>query len=226
MRRPAAARSSASSATIAGAGAGMLFPMCDCGSRLLAHRLCTLGLREAGIAFLIVAPLINPIVIVTRWLAFRDVELVILWLLTVFLIAMTAVIAMRLVQSHHRPDAQSRCPASCGRRIPPARALGILRTAGIARRRVCACGGPQQFPRKITWPGRGKYDHQDRSAVQSGRLQGWCLPSNSRYPPLRLHGYCQLAINQLRLNYPVDIRLVRYMIPGQAPFAGRGPTSI
>jgi len=91
FRAPAAAAA-------AGVGAGMLFPMCDCGSRPLAHRLCARGFREGGIAFLVAAPVINPVVIVTTWLAFREVELVVLRLATVFVVAMAAVLVLRLVR--------------------------------------------------------------------------------------------------------------------------------
>jgi uncharacterized protein len=62
--------------TMAGTSAGMLLPMCDCGSRPLAHRLALAGRREFAVAFLVAAPVINPIVLVTTWLAFRDAELV------------------------------------------------------------------------------------------------------------------------------------------------------
>jgi len=61
---------------VAGTTAGLLLPMCDCGSRPLAHRLTLAGRREFGLAFLVGAPVINPIVLVTTWLAFRDAEFV------------------------------------------------------------------------------------------------------------------------------------------------------
>ena len=37
---------------VAGTTAGLLLPMCDCGSRPLAHRLTLAGRREFGLAFL------------------------------------------------------------------------------------------------------------------------------------------------------------------------------
>jgi hypothetical protein len=60
----------------AGTSAGLVLPMCDCGSRPLAHRMAQAGQSYFAVAFLVAAPIINPIVIVTTWLAFRDVELV------------------------------------------------------------------------------------------------------------------------------------------------------
>jgi uncharacterized membrane protein YraQ (UPF0718 family) len=71
----------------AGTSAGLALPMCDCGSRPLAHRLARAGHREFAIAFLVAAPVVNPIVIVTTWLAFRDADVVILRLLVTVLIA-------------------------------------------------------------------------------------------------------------------------------------------
>jgi uncharacterized membrane protein YraQ (UPF0718 family) len=61
---------------VAGASAGLILPMCDCGSRPLAQRMAAAGQTHFGIAFLVAAPIVNPIVIVTTWLAFRDVGLV------------------------------------------------------------------------------------------------------------------------------------------------------
>lgn len=82
--------------TAAGTSAGMLLPMCDCGSRPLAHRLALAGRREFAVAFLVAAPVINPIVLVTTWLAFRDAELVILRFGITALVAIAA--AMVLVR--------------------------------------------------------------------------------------------------------------------------------
>src|SRR5687767_7913461 len=78
----------------AGAGAGLLLPTCDCGARPLAHRLALAGRREFAVAFLVASPVINPIVIVTTWLAFRDAELVVLRLGITFLIALVAALVL------------------------------------------------------------------------------------------------------------------------------------
>lgn len=84
----------------AGTGAGLLLPMCDCGSRPLAHRLALAGRKEFAVAFMVAAPVINPIVVVTTWLAFRDMELVALRL------GITAVMALAtaLVLSRFKSD--------------------------------------------------------------------------------------------------------------------------
>lgn len=82
---------------VAGAGAGLLFPMCDCGNRPLAHRLALAGQRHFALAFLVAAPVINPVVVVTTWLAFRDAELVALRLGLTFLAAVVvALVVARL----------------------------------------------------------------------------------------------------------------------------------
>lgn len=79
---------------LAGSSAGLLLPMCDCGSRPLAHRLALAGRREFAISFMVAAPVINPIVIVTTWLAFRDVDLLVLRLGLTVLIAFAAGIVL------------------------------------------------------------------------------------------------------------------------------------
>lgn len=81
----------------AGTGAGLFLPMCDCGSRPLAHRLALAGRREFAIAFMVAAPVINPIVVVTTWLAFHDVELLVLRLgVTAMIAALAAIVISRL----------------------------------------------------------------------------------------------------------------------------------
>ncbi|PFG73546.1 permease [Tepidiforma thermophila] len=96
----AAAFRSPAASIAAGAGAGLVLPMCDCGNRPLAHRLALAGRREFALAFLVAAPVINPIVIVTTWLAFRDAELVALRLGLTLL----AAVAVALVVSRFRRD--------------------------------------------------------------------------------------------------------------------------
>jgi uncharacterized protein len=92
--------------TMAGTSAGMLLPMCDCGSRPLAHRLALAGRREFAVAFLVAAPVINPIVLVTTWLAFRDAELVVLRFgLTALIAIAAAVVLVRIKGEIAKPAA-------------------------------------------------------------------------------------------------------------------------
>jgi uncharacterized membrane protein YraQ (UPF0718 family) len=85
---------------VAGTTAGLFLPMCDCGSRPLAHRMALAGRKEFALAFMVAAPVINPIVVITTWLAFRSGELLVLRL------AITAVMALAtaLVLSRVRGD--------------------------------------------------------------------------------------------------------------------------
>ncbi len=97
-------------AVAAGASAGLVLPMCDCGNRPLAHRLALAGRREFALAFLVAAPVINPIVIVTTWLAFRSAELVVLRLLLTVL----AAVAVAVVLSRLRRDIALPLDAAAG----------------------------------------------------------------------------------------------------------------
>lgn len=90
LRNPAAGM-------LAGTSAGLLLPMCDCGSRPLAHRLALAGRREFALAFMVAAPVINPIVVITTWLAFRDAELLALRLgITALMAIAVAIVLSRL----------------------------------------------------------------------------------------------------------------------------------
>jgi hypothetical protein len=60
-------------ATVAGALMGLVFPVCECGVVPLVRRLLRKGLPlPAGIAFLLAAPVFNPIVILSTFAAFGD----------------------------------------------------------------------------------------------------------------------------------------------------------
>ena len=58
-------------AALAGAGLGFVFPVCECGVVPVTRRLYGKGLPlPVGIAFLLAAPVINPVVIVSTYAAF------------------------------------------------------------------------------------------------------------------------------------------------------------
>lgn len=58
-------------ATIAGAFMGFAFPVCECGVVPVARRLFVKGLpMSVGVAFLLAAPVMNPIVLVSTYIAF------------------------------------------------------------------------------------------------------------------------------------------------------------
>ena len=56
-----------------GSCAGFLFPVCECGNVPVARRLLMQGVpTSVAIGFLLAAPTINPIVVWSTWVAFRD----------------------------------------------------------------------------------------------------------------------------------------------------------
>ncbi|MCA9889720.1 MAG: permease [Anaerolineae bacterium] len=58
-------------ATIGGAFMGLIFPVCECGVVPVARRLFTKGLPvSVGVAFLLAAPFMNPIVFASTYIAF------------------------------------------------------------------------------------------------------------------------------------------------------------
>lgn len=64
-------------AAIVGALIGLAFPVCECGSIPAARRLLTKGMAlPAGIAFTLAAPVINPIVLISTYVAFGSWEMV------------------------------------------------------------------------------------------------------------------------------------------------------
>lgn len=58
-------------AAIVGSGLGFIFPVCECGVVPVTRRLFTKGLpMSAGIAFLLAAPVMNPVVLASTYAAF------------------------------------------------------------------------------------------------------------------------------------------------------------
>jgi uncharacterized membrane protein YraQ (UPF0718 family) len=58
-------------AALSGASLGLLFPVCECGVVPVARRLYEKGLpMSIGIAFLLAAPVVNPVVIISTYAAF------------------------------------------------------------------------------------------------------------------------------------------------------------
>jgi hypothetical protein len=61
-------------ATATGTLLGFAFPVCECGVVPVTRRLFTKGLpMSAGVAFLLAAPVMNPIVLVSTYVAFADI---------------------------------------------------------------------------------------------------------------------------------------------------------
>jgi uncharacterized membrane protein YraQ (UPF0718 family) len=52
--------------------AGVAFPVCECGSIPVGRRLIARGLHpSAGVAFMLAAPILNPIVLASTWVAYQ-----------------------------------------------------------------------------------------------------------------------------------------------------------
>jgi uncharacterized protein len=100
----------------AGSCVGFLFPVCECGNVPVARRLILQGVpMPVAIGFLLAAPTVNPIVIWSTWIAFRDrPEIVVLRVVFSLLIA-TIIGYLFSVQKDLKPILQ------------PAIALGIIR---------------------------------------------------------------------------------------------------
>lgn len=58
--------------------AGVAFPVCECGSVPVARRLASKGLPPgAAITFMLAAPILNPVVLISTWVAYRGRD--VLW---------------------------------------------------------------------------------------------------------------------------------------------------
>jgi uncharacterized protein len=100
-----------------GSCVGFLFPVCECGNVPVARRLIMQGVpMPVAIGFLLAAPTVNPIVIWSTWIAFRDrPEIVVLRVVFSLLIA-TIIGYIFSVQKDLKPILQ------------PAIVMGTLRT--------------------------------------------------------------------------------------------------
>lgn len=89
---------------IVGSCGGFLFPVCECGNVPVARRLLLQGApAPVAIGFLLAAPTINPIVIWSTWVAFRDQpEIVVLRVLFSLTIA-TVIACVFSAQADLRP---------------------------------------------------------------------------------------------------------------------------
>ncbi|NWF63695.1 MAG: permease [Chloroflexi bacterium] len=103
-RRPAAA-------TISGAFMGMVFPVCECGVVPLTRRLFKKGLPlSAGISFLLAAPVLNPIVVLSTASAFGWGEML-FWR---FAISLGIAVVVGLIFSFQKDTVQVLRPTLAG----------------------------------------------------------------------------------------------------------------
>ncbi len=115
---------------LVGSCIGFLFPVCECGNVPVARRLIMQGVpTSVAIGFLLAAPTVNPIVIWSTWIAFRDrPEIVVLRVVFTLLIA-TIIGYIFSVQKDLKPILQ------------PAIVLGTLRNRPIDREPSLLDGG-------------------------------------------------------------------------------------
>lgn len=60
----------------AAAMGGFAFPVCECGSVPVARRLISRGMHPAaGLAFMLASPILNPVVLISTWVAYSGREL-------------------------------------------------------------------------------------------------------------------------------------------------------
>ena len=92
---------------LVGSCAGFLFPVCECGNVPVARRLLMQGVPiSVAIGFLLAAPTINPIVIWSTWVAFRDQPEIVV-LRVVFSLAIATILGFAFsVQKDLRPLVQ------------------------------------------------------------------------------------------------------------------------
>ncbi len=77
----------------AAAVAGMAFPVCECGSVPVARRLASKGLSPgAAITFMLAAPIVNPVVIASTFVAYRGRDT--LWVMVLGRLALGFIVAM------------------------------------------------------------------------------------------------------------------------------------
>jgi uncharacterized membrane protein YraQ (UPF0718 family) len=66
--------------SLAGGVFGFFFPVCECGNLPVARRLVLKGVApHVAIAFLLAAPVFNPVVILATWTAFQGFPEIVLW---------------------------------------------------------------------------------------------------------------------------------------------------
>ncbi len=127
-----------------GSCVGFLFPVCECGNVPVARRLIMQGVPlPVAIGFLLAAPTVNPIVIWSTWIAFRDrPEIVVLRVVFSLLIA-TIIGWMFSIQTDPKPILQPAIALGRLKTIPTSNSYSILDGgdfmlggAGIAAQRM------------------------------------------------------------------------------------------
>lgn len=114
---------------VAGAVLGCLLPVCECGNVPVARRLLTQGLpTSVAVGFLLGAPTINPIVLWSTWVAFRDQPLMVWGRMLLTLVVAVVVGWVFSVQRDLRPFLQPAVAQAIPVPAPrnPARELALV----------------------------------------------------------------------------------------------------
>jgi uncharacterized membrane protein YraQ (UPF0718 family) len=100
-------------ATLGGALLGLIFPVCECGVVPVSRRLMQKGAPiSLGVAFLLAAPVINPVVILSTWVAFGGDWRIVAW--RVGLTLLIAVAIGLVFATHRAPGTLLRGDATAG----------------------------------------------------------------------------------------------------------------
>jgi uncharacterized membrane protein YraQ (UPF0718 family) len=92
---------------LVGSCVGFLFPVCECGNVPVARRLLMQGVPvPVAVGFLLAAPTINPIVIWSTWIAFRDQPEIVVLRVVFSLAIATTIACIFSVQTDLRPILQ------------------------------------------------------------------------------------------------------------------------
>jgi uncharacterized membrane protein YraQ (UPF0718 family) len=92
---------------LVGSCVGFLFPVCECGNVPVARRLLIQGVPvPVAVGFLLAAPTINPIVIWSTWVAFRDQPEIVVLRVVFSLAIATTIACIFSVQTDLRPILQ------------------------------------------------------------------------------------------------------------------------
>ena len=89
----------------AAAVAGMAFPVCECGSVPVARRLIRKGLApSAAVTFMLAAPIVNPVVIASTFVAYRGRSTLAVMVLGRFALGLIVAMAVGWVIGWRRPE--------------------------------------------------------------------------------------------------------------------------
>jgi uncharacterized protein len=127
-------------ASLFGCSVGILFPSCECGIVPITHRLLNKGVPlNAGIAFMLTGPIINPIVLFSTYIAFgNDWRVVAIRAGMAFVVALAVsmsvallfpVLPLRVIE--HQVAAASELPILVSGRPPMMSRLGSVLTHAV-----------------------------------------------------------------------------------------------